>query len=221
MNATLILGGLYDQKLSKKLLAHKELGLGFDFRPKSFNFLQQHKFNELLNDLVLSRCPIMMKFSNEKQFLIQKFIDDIEKKVGMLPSNVFLEVSGEIDCGLDAYKLALPVFYHLSLREPAIPDYLMNNLRGVIIDDLYELINKEEELLRCIKRLHQLYPWLPNLDIGLKVDWSSDISASWLHTLGVKFLYVEINHYVEDGYRQVNLQKLHSGLDYFLSQDHK
>lgn len=219
MNASLILGGLYDPNISKKYLANKDMALGFDFRPKSFNFFQQYKFNDLLLDLVASGRPILMKFSNEKQYLIQKFIADIEKKVGAIPSNIYLEISGEIECEANNYNLSLPIIYHLSLKDPSIPNYLRPSLRGVIIDDFYELMQNEEELLQCIKRLHQLYPWLASINLGLKVDWPSDLSYSWLQTLGIKFLYVEINHHVEDGYRQVNLKKLNSGLEYFLNKD--
>lgn len=217
MNSPLILSGLYDQKLFKSLLGLQDLGLGFDFRPKSFNFLQQHIFNEMLPELVASQRPVMMKFFNEKQFLITKFMVDIEKKVGFLPKNFFLEIQGDVDFGLESYNLPLPIVYHLSLREPYIPQHFQDHLRMIVIDDLAELLNDEAFIWKQYKNLLKLYPWVSVIDLGLKIDWSTDLSFAWLQTLNIKFLLLEINHHVEDGYRQVNSSKLNSGLKYYLN----
>ena len=70
MDKAIRIDGIYDNETLKTA---RSLGVGlfnFDFRPKSFNFLQQHSFLDMLKEGVFSSENLFMHFANEKDFVI-------------------------------------------------------------------------------------------------------------------------------------------------------
>ena len=95
MEKTIRVDGIYDLKT---LETARSLGLNlfqFDFRPKSFNFLQQHVFLDMLSKGVLSSETFFLRYSNEKNFVIFKMLEDLKSMIPLEKNSdqVFLEFS--------------------------------------------------------------------------------------------------------------------------------
>ena len=73
--------GIYDRRTLSALASLGTRDLCFDFRPKSFNFLQQHVFLDLLGTHNSSEKKIYLHYANEQDFMVQKMIDDSQQSV--------------------------------------------------------------------------------------------------------------------------------------------
>lgn len=70
--------GIYDLRT---ILHLKNLNINcfsFDFRPRSFNFLQQYKFFEILQEEYSKELCFFLRYENEKDFVIQKMLTDLK-----------------------------------------------------------------------------------------------------------------------------------------------
>lgn len=73
----------------------KEKGVyhfGFDFRPKSMNFIQEHVVVELVKNLQVG--SVTLAFENEKDFVVKRILEEIEKRFS---GEIILEFSGNTD----------------------------------------------------------------------------------------------------------------------------
>ena len=82
--------GIYDQRTLKLLKAKGLRNFGFDFSPKSFNFIQEHVF---LNELIPLLDPldrIHLHFIRSNDPMIVKVIADLQK-VGIQKENIYID----------------------------------------------------------------------------------------------------------------------------------
>ena len=82
--------GIYDQRTLKLLKSRQVRDFGFNFSPKSFNFIQEHVFLNELIPLIEPLDKIYLRFARSNDPMIKKVIEDL-KKAGVQDTNLFLE----------------------------------------------------------------------------------------------------------------------------------
>jgi hypothetical protein len=212
MNVDKKINGLYDSRTIKRL---KELGCSkfcFDFRVRSFNFLQQHQFLSILDDVYSTSDEITLRYENEADFVIQKMVDDL-KEVEKINTkhNIVLEFSD--DLGPDFYdQFETPYYWHYSKGVKLSKIKKAKFLKGIIIPfSILEEAHEDDQYYNFVNNFHSMFvsPERENkLDIGLDIDWTSNLLPSLTEFFDFSFLSISINDKVESCFRNVNLDKL-------------
>jgi hypothetical protein len=201
--------GIYDQKTIQTLIESKVQDLAFDFRPKSFNFLQQHKFLELLENNFNEKTNYFLRYSYEKDFVVQKMLDDFHEKY--TTENLYLEFSDfQASKYYDSFKT--PFFWHYRSDVNPIEILKSEYIRGIVIPfNLIEEGHHQGNFFSFVQGLLQLvYPFIheKKLEIHLGVDWDSDIFPTLFDTLDIDCVSLPINNKIEICYRNVDSQKM-------------
>src|SRR5690606_12917276 len=74
---SLRISGLYDKETLSTLCSQHIYDIGFDQRPKSFNFVQGHIVEDCLKS-TNKACAYYFHFANEKEFLIHSFLERMQ-----------------------------------------------------------------------------------------------------------------------------------------------
>jgi len=187
----------------------------FDFRARSFNFLQQYKFLELMNEFSSPLDQYFLHYENEQNYTIQKMLDDFPD---LTKRNIFLEFSDLLDA--EFYRqFNVPFFWHF---HPNISlDSIVNTplCRGIVfsyayIYDLYESGN----FFNFVKVfLGSVGEKVENKEIQLvlSVDWDADIFSSLFDFLPISLCSLTINNKVELNYRNPDILKISHELKHF------
>ncbi|WP_044557452.1 hypothetical protein [Halobacteriovorax marinus] len=220
MKSSVIVAGIYDKRTIQRL---KEVGvdqLSFDFRAKSFNFLQQHIFMQLQQELQIQE-KIYLHFENEADFVISKILDDLKLSRGS--ANTYLEFS---DMNSDQFydKFETPFLWHYNFESPFI-DKIPNAkyLRGIIFkfSDLLKL-HEDGVLLNFCNNFHSLYINClkdENFKLILQLDWDSNLFASISEHFDFTDISLNISDKVEICYRNVDLSKVSGHIEYLRNID--
>ena len=191
--------GIYDLKTLHLLEASKIREFTFDFRPKSFNFIQIYLFKELLNSGVLFK-NIYLQFSNEKEFIIDEIVKEIPQE---LKDRAYLDIIGDYDFS----KLPLSFYWNFDLERDWRSILKERNLKGLIFP--YELLARLNDQNRFIDFIKLFYEQINlagrnDLDIYLAIDWDSDIFPSLLDMMNFNGLSMPVNSKIEVAYRQLD-----------------
>jgi hypothetical protein len=210
----IILGGHYSNSSMSIAKDSDVADLGFDFRPKSFQFIQQYKFLELLRDQFDPAMVYYLHFEDEKDFVIKKFIDDLRAEQSSLQGFVSIERHFRLvfsDKQKSAFyeSFGLPYYWHY--REDVIlSDYLSGELlKGVIFSLSHFQGDLSHYLSEGQKRTHA------SLETLCVVDWDSDLFPSLFTLFSLDGITLSINDKVEQSYRQVDGIKLAKMLTYY------
>ena len=224
MTERIKIDGIYDLRSIERLEGLGIIDIGFDFRPKSFNFLQQYRFLELFCDNFLPENRYYLHFSNEKNFVIMKFLADILNVMSGsvlfdLNRNIILEFSDTKDYAFyDQFKV--PYLWHYSI------DYKLTELldksqylKGMIIP--YSILKQhhiEGSLYSFIQTLLQIiFERKSNTEFLflLSLDWDSDIFPSVFELIDFDIISFQINRKVELCYRNVDWNVASEGIVQF------
>lgn len=182
--------------------------MGFDFRPRSFNFIQQYKFLELLKDQAVHFDKIYLSFCDEKDFVIKKFVEDlIESGVGS--DQLVLEFS---DSNPQEFyqQFNMPYIFHYNESNRNLSPCPL--FRGVSIPACYlEEAENNNTLLSFVNLLMTQYSSflkVPDFKFQLDLDWDTEIYTAYLKYLPIEIFSFGINSKVEVCYRNVNLNKI-------------
>lgn len=161
---------------------------GFDLRPKSFNFIQEHALIPLVEKL--SMGSITLLFENEKDFVIKRILDEISKKYS---GEVSLEFYGKEDYTFfDSFSL--PYAYVL---KNDVPKIIGRNQSSVIL--YQEYINELVELGKA----HDLK--VENVSkINLTFENKLNFPQSVTDFIDWNFLNLEIDQKICLSYRKLN-----------------
>lgn len=198
--------GIYDQRTLKLL---KEKGIrdfGFNFSPKSFNFIQEHVFLEELIPLLDPADRIHLHFTRSNDPMITKVILDL-KKIGVVEKNIFIEcdewkddpeVLGinyfinyypEIDLSLCRGKLFSGLIFDFSYFEELHQRGILNNFVTNFYTHFSKLLTEDKKVI-------------------LRVDWNNNIFPTLLDYFDFDLMSFSINSKIEICYRNVDLKKL-------------
>lgn len=203
-----MIDGIYDLRTIQKLQTLGVKHFCFDFRPKSFNFLQQHLFIKVISASYSKSDVYFLHFCSEKDFVVKAILNDLFAVLGKIPENVFLFFSDQI---LPEYVLTLDCpFYWKYAVESNIKQVVMNPLlKGITFDYLLlaEKLNQGQlnSFFNNIYQLLALNSQSAQFKFQIHSDWDIDIAPSVVDYFDFDSVSLSINHKVEICYRNVDL----------------
>lgn len=203
--------GIYDQRTLKLLKAKGLRNFGFDFSPKSFNFIQEHVF---LNELIPLLDPldrIHLHFIRSNDPMIVKVIADLQK-VGIQKENIYIDTDE-----WDKEALNLSVNYYLNYY-PELDLNFCNSpqFSGLIFNfSFFEELHHRGVLKNFIMNFYTHFKNYLTEDkqIILRVDWNDNVFPSLFDYLDFDLMSFSINSKIEICYRNVDLKKLTTEMD--------
>ncbi len=236
MTSEIKIDGIYDDKIIKRLGSIGIKNFGFDFRPLSFNFIPQYKFQEIIDKEFILDRRFFLHFADEKDFMIWKIVNDLTKLYGHLSkkienrvdyltmqSNFFLEFSF-LKNDLDFYnQFNLPFYIYFDSSSNSPEDFVKfsrpSYLKGIILNynmllqiyDRGEIETFKKGLLPIISNKNGM----KKIEIILDVDWDSEIFAGILESFSFDNVSFKINSKIEFSYRNVDLNRVENHLRNF------
>lgn len=213
MNARLKITGVYDQKSIDLLEKEGVTSFGFDFRVRSFNFLQQYSFLDLIENNFQTNFQYDLIYQDEKDFIISKMIDDLDQLLNKSGHNLrqmenfrlhFTDAKGKEF--YDSFKMPYIWEYHPmeDLDKMAKSEYL----KGIVLPyDLlsdYHLKGEFHQFVANFLKKLAAGGQRKNISLGLKCDWKTDFFPSLSEFLAFEFLQLPIDSTIEESYRHIS-----------------
>lgn len=212
MEATMRLEGLYDKKTIQVVQQEAKMGLTFDFRPRSFNFIQQYLFLDFISEVKKSTNEFSIQYENEPEFMIN---DTLEKLSKIFYGNFLLEFSDNQT--LSYYEqFKKPFLWHYSQHIGDISVFKSPLLKGIVLD--YNLIKDAHESGKLNNFVQNFYRLTHDTLIRrsgqliLKMDWASDIMPSITEFFDFNCVSLPVNSNIEICYRNVDQNKLKTSI---------
>ncbi|MCY4523731.1 MAG: hypothetical protein OXB84_03220 [Halobacteriovoraceae bacterium] len=209
MNREIRIDGVYDEKTILGLKDIPVRNINFDFRPKSFNFLQHYRFMQILEKIYNTTQRYFLHFNNESNNMIFKFLNDLDKRYQM-SDNFILEFSDHQR--LDFYQqFDHPFFWHY--RPEKIFDELLEipQFKGLVLPHSFLTgLHEQGKLNNFTRNFHQLFygKKKTSIELALSLEWNADIFPSLFDLFEFDMICFTINNQVEHGYRQINVDLL-------------
>ncbi len=209
--------GIYDRKTLKMLNTAGVNKVGFDFRVKSFNFLQQYLFLELMESSYQPFSKYYLQYQDEADFVIQKMIDDLFQQVEIQRSDnsIFLEFS-DIKSAQFYDQFKLPFCWHFQDFDGLIEVIRSQYITGIVVGyQLLEHLHKSEnldEFVTAFKRITKS----KKLELTLAIDWDADIFPSISEYINFDIHSFAINQKTEISYRNVDMIAVKKHLQQYL-----
>lgn len=200
--------GIYDQRTLKLLKTQGLKDFGFNFSPRSFNFIQEHVFLEELVPLLDESDNIHLHFTRSNDPMIVKVINDLQKN-GVKKERVYL------NC--DEWSEApenLGIKYYLNY----VPDINMNHCKSALFSGMifefsfFEDLHYRGILNNFIANFYTHFNTLLNSEkkIILRIDWNNNVFPTLFDYFDFDLMSFPINSKIEICYRNVDLKKLTS-----------
>lgn len=211
MDHDLKIEGIYDQR-TLKLLKDKGLrDFGFNFSPKSFNFIQEHVFLNELVPLLEPKDRLHLRFTRSNDPMIEKVIKDTTAS-GIARENIYIECDEWSDS-----PEKLGVHYYLNHHSQLDLNQCKGDMfAGIIFDFSYfEELHSRGVLNNFITNFYTHFTKVLTKDkkIILKADWNNNIFPSLFDYFDFDLLSLSINSKIEVCYRNVDLNKLTKEMD--------
>lgn len=224
MDKNVKIDGIYDGRTIKELNRLRITHQSFDFRPKSFNFLQGYKLLELLEEHYLPQNFYYLHFQGEKEFVVRSILNDLNKT--LLKRNPFL------DTGLERVRLEfsdvrersfyesfnLPYYWHYD-PSVSVASYLGSHLlKGIVLSySLLEGLQRQGTIYNFAQNLTQQIFMSGNqhLEIIVHLDWDADIFPSLFDLFDVCTISLPVNNKIEVCYRNVDVTKLSTNVEHY------
>ena len=219
LNKRIRIEGIYDFKTLSILKEEEIEDFGFDFRPKSFNFLQQHCFMDMIRNFYDLKCKYYFHFSNESSCVIQKITTDLRKGLSLDQKqwqSFYLEFSGqEKPEEMISYKM--PFLWHYRPRENASEILRSHLLKGIVLNyDFIQNIHESQRIYSFLQTfLHSTATFFSKNEgeLFLRRNWSSDIFPSLYELFDFSVISLPINNHIERAYRHVDIEKMKQQLE--------
>lgn len=215
MDSNFRVEGIYDKRTLQRLKDLKLKDLSFDFRPRSFNFLQKHLLEELLDEVSMDDS-IYLHFENEADFIVKTVLETASKKCKK--ENIVLEFSGNQTAEYyNSFEQSFCWYYDPTCEN--IDEIIKSKyLKGIIIP--FSVLNKEHQsgnLHNFSKSFHTKFLKMLSSDSGklvLSMDWDSNLFSSIMQYFDFDLISIAINNKIEVCYRNVNLSKMQDHVSY-------
>lgn len=201
------ISGIYDARTLSKL---KELDIyhySFDFIPTSFNFLQLHLVEQILENNLSGVENLYFKFKGEKEFVIEKILKDVSSNVGNAKS-FSLEFCDEFDVSFyESFKKNFVWHFSPNVNYEIVAE--SEFCTGLILNQAsLERLYKEGKLNSLARFLMSIKIKKPSFKVFLDLDWDFDLAPSFYEVIEFDVISFSINHHIEVCYRNVDLLKL-------------
>ncbi|MFN8370823.1 MAG: hypothetical protein U0T83_09405 [Bacteriovoracaceae bacterium] len=210
--------GIYDLNTLNVLKKRDYFLFGFDFRPRSFNFLPQHNFLALLENSYSPIHKYYLHYANEPDFVTMKMVNDLHAffdKKGETYDSIVLEFSDQRE--LSFYQsFKTPFVWHFHEDSKLARDILNDPLCvGAVIDLTYSKKLDNAEIHATINNLYRIWSKSKNvkeMTLILLFDWKMEINRHDFVTNEHLTISHPINSQVEICYRHVDLVTLNNHL---------
>ena len=195
--------GIYDRRTIQLIKELSIFDFGFDFRPLSTSFLQQHIFMDLIKNNLGPSHKIYLRFENEQNFIIQKFLDDLQEN-GIPKDQIILEFSDDQE--LDYYEqFQIPYLLHFTQEKKAnIKDSMF--FKGLVFSSAEFQIQKENGKVGQFQ--NKIFNFLGSKSIDSEIflyhDWDTDLYPSLFEYFDIDACTLPINDKIEVCYRNVD-----------------
>ena len=218
MKQKIRLEGVFDDAIINFM---KEKGIDehtFDFRPKSFNFIQKYRFEEIMSKFYIPSNRYYLHFCNEKDHVINRIVDDFLSLPTIstrIENNIFLEFSdNQTAAWYDHYDL--PFYWHYHSCENITDILNAQNLQGIVLNfdflDNYCPYEYLDQFAAIFYRQMQTTGLKDKLQLVFSIDWDSNIPPSMEEYFDFDIISLPINSKIENSYRQINFDLLSEGL---------
>ncbi len=213
MNLEFKIDGIYDSRTFVNLLSQDLNYFSFDFRPRSFSFIQEQVF---LNEFLIKFKPdhkIFLKFPVSNDPMIFKIINELSSRKFNL-KNIFFEFDylfESFDPKFFPYNFIVNFFNNVNFS-----NYDLVNFSGLTFDtNGMNFLEDNESLKSFASNFYiRFNKYLSaNFLMIYNIDWDILPKQSLLDILDFNILSLPINSTFEICYRNVNLPKLSSGID--------
>ena len=216
MDREIRIDGIYDQETFMGLRDIPISNIGFDFRPKSFNFLQHYRFMDILEKLHNPSERYFLHFCDETNTMISKFLKDLAKRYPMA-NNFLLEFSDNQT--LDFYKqFKYPFFWHYRPDENFNKLFDLPHFKGLVLSHSFLTgLHERGRLNNFIRNFHQLFYRRKDnrRELALSLEWNSNIFPSLFDLFEFDMICLPINKKVEQHYRKVDMDMLKKELSFY------
>jgi hypothetical protein len=199
--------GVYNIETLKFLKNEKANSFGFDFNPRSLNFIQEYLFLEIFEKYLAPKDEIFLYFENNRDPMIIKLFGDL-KNTGKDLSNIFF-VFNQYD--LNAKKFDLAPFYIKYALDKNFSGLNDGGLIGIIVDfELFDQALNKGELNQLCRNITYSYPEFINskFKIVLSVNWSDNVFTSIFEYFDIDLIKLNLSREVEVSYRTIDFNKL-------------
>lgn len=222
MTSLIKLNGHYNKKVFEISKARGIKHFGFDFRPRSFNFLQNYKFIEILDSIYHHDHFYYLIFERETDNVLNLFIADIKKifasrgQLERVNQQVFLEFTDTREKSF-YNNLELGFFWRVENELAMLEVLKSDNLQGLILSfDMLEKFQKQGQLFSFIGKLNNgLKRFDGKVKLALDLPWHADIFPSLFEFMNFDYINLTMGPQVEEGYRNVDEGKLISHLKHY------
>ena len=218
MNQKIRIEGIYDDSI---INLTREKGIeeyGFDLRPKSFNFIQKYRFEEIMNKFYLPSNRYYLHFHNEQAHVITRIIEDLRillEQPITTQNNITLEFSDNQTAGWYDH-FGLPFCWHYNSHENIMDILNAENLQGIVLN--FDFLDNHcpheylDQFAVAFYRQIQASNLKDNLKLIFSIDWDSNIPPTIEEYFDFDLISLPINSKVESSYRQINHDLLSQGL---------
>lgn len=208
MKNELRIEGIYDKRTIQLLQEQRINDFGFDFCPRSFNFIQEHVFLKEIIPLLSRNQKIYLKFPNSNDLMLKRIVKDLNQE-NVNQDNIFFEFSDIVNQeDLDKFEYQFLINYSQNLNISKIQSKL---LKGIIFDFTFlESLNSKNLLNSFVRNFYSQNTTVlnENIQLILKADWPSNLLQSLFHLMDFNLLSLPINSNIEICYRNVDINKL-------------
>jgi hypothetical protein len=199
--------GIYDSRTLVELKTQGVDHFCFDFNPKSFCFIQERVFLDLLKNHISDFDKVFLHFSSNKDFMVIKIHEEILKIRGNL-KNIYFE--------FDEYFLESNLPNNLNfllLYQPSIFLHTkkLDGLAGFIFP--YNLLEEVNKNTNIVQFYGNFFNHFKNYDLDsklivLRLNWDDKINSKCVEIFDFNLVSFPINSEIEICYRNIDLAKL-------------
>lgn len=204
--------GVYDSRTLMELKREGVDHFSFDFNPRSFNFIQERVFLNLLEKVLNETDKIFLHFINNKDFMVIKIYEEIIKRRGNL-HNIYFEFDNFFVDEILPNEINFFILYQPSIF---LIQKKIENLAGFIFShELLTTVNQESNLVHFYSNFYTHFHShkLDTKKIILKLGMNEVVIGKCLDIFDFNIVSFDLTSEVEVCYRNVDLVKLKSKLE--------
>jgi hypothetical protein len=198
--------GIYDQRTFKILKAEGVVHFGFDFSPRSLNFIQEHIFINDIVPLIGFGDHLYLHFAISSDPMIDKVFQDLVKS-GVNIDSVYL-ICDEWTELPSLKKLKYFISYFSNIEH----SFLSHNLcMGIIFEyQFFEDLKTKNIFNDFIATFFTRFNYIlhGNKKLIVKMDWNNNVIPDLFEAFDFDLVSFPISAKVEICYRNVKLKKM-------------
>ena len=205
-NVEIKISGIYDKRTLDHLRMHNVNSFGFDFRPKSMNFIQGHVLNQLQGHLS-EFDNIYLHFENDPDFMVENILDHFQD-TNLSPILTFSGTQG-----IQYYEKFKDPFIWFYDEKVKFTDIIKSEYcKGIYFSLEYlRMLHEQGVFHNFVSNFYSsLYKIRNELNLYLKVESLIYLFPTLFEYFDFYHVDYTLNSEVEVCYRNVDMKKLNS-----------